>query len=45
MGKLVTLLAVFAAGYLWGDQVLLFVMEAWQEASEASRFKFEELFQ
>ena len=44
MGKVLLLLAVFTAGYLWGDQALSFVIEAWQEASEASRFKFEELF-
>jgi len=43
--RLLTLLTVFVAGYLWGDQALSFVMEAWQEASEASRFKFEELFE
>ena len=45
MGKVLMLLAVFTAGYLWGDQALSFVVEAWQEASEASRFKFEELFE
>ena len=45
MFRLATLLAVFVAGYFWGDQALSFVMEAWQEASEASRFKFEELFE
>ena len=45
MGKVLLLLAVFAAGYLWGDQALSFVIEVWHEASEASRFKFEELFE
>ena len=43
MGKVLIFLAFFAAGYLWGDVALSYVIEGWQEASEAARFKFEEL--
>ena len=44
MGKLITTLAVFAAGYLWGGDVLAFVCEHWEAAREASRIKFERFF-
>ena len=43
MGKVLLFLVVFAAGYLWGDVALSYVIEGWQEASEAARFKFEEI--
>ena len=42
MGKLLTLVAVFAAGYLWGDQAMALAIDAWQELAEASRIKLEE---
>ncbi len=44
MGKLITLLAVFTAGYFWGDIALAYAIDAWQVLSEASRIKFEELY-
>ena len=43
MGKLFLLLAVFAAGYLWGDQALSFAIDVWQEAAEAARPKLAEI--
>ena len=42
MGKLLLLLAVFAAGYLWGDVAHSFAIEVWQDAAEAARTKLEE---
>ena len=44
MGKLLTLLAVFTAGYFWGDIALTYAIDLWQVLSEASRIKFEELY-
>jgi len=44
MGRLITTLAVFAAGYLWGGDVLVFVSEYWEAARESSRIKLERLF-
>jgi len=43
MGKVLLLLAVFAAGYLWGDQALSFAIDVWQDAAEAARPKLEEV--
>lgn len=42
--RLLTTLAVFTAGYLWGGDALAFVSEYWEAAREASRIKFERLF-
>ena len=44
MGKVLLLLAVFTAGYFWGDIALAHAIDAWQVLSEASRIKFEELY-
>tara|TARA_R110000824_G_scaffold328823_1_gene515658 strand:+ start:510 stop:647 length:138 start_codon:yes stop_codon:yes gene_type:complete len=44
MGKALTLLAVFTAGYFWGDIALTHTIDLWQTLSEASRIKFEELY-
>ncbi len=35
-------LAVFTAGYLWGDVALTHAIDLWQDLSEASRIKLEE---
>jgi len=43
MGKLLMLVAVFAAGYLWGDVALTHAIDLWQNMSEASRIKLENL--
>ncbi|MEC8977632.1 MAG: hypothetical protein VYC40_01815 [Pseudomonadota bacterium] len=43
MGKLVVLIAVFAAGYLWGDIALSLAIDAWQDLAEAARPKLENL--
>jgi|TARA_R110000765_G_scaffold403722_1_gene499805 hypothetical protein len=43
MGKLLLLLAVFAAGYLWGDIALPIAIDIWQDLAEASRIKLENL--
>ena len=43
MGKVLLLLAVFAAGYLWGDVALSFAIDVWQDAAEAARPKLEEV--
>lgn len=43
MGKVLLLLAVFAAGYLWGDVALTHAIDLWQDLSEASRIKLENL--
>ena len=43
MGKLLMLVAVFAAGYLWGDVALTQAIDLWQDLSEASRIKLENL--
>ena len=41
MGKLLMLLAVFTAGYLWGDIALAHAIDLWQDLSETSRIKLE----
>ena len=43
MGKLFMLVAVFVAGYLWGDVALTHTIDLWQDLSEASRIKLENL--
>mgnify|MGYP001187389811 FL=1 len=43
MGKLFLLLAVFTAGYFWGDVALSFAIDAWQDLAEAARPKLENL--
>ena len=43
MGKALLLLAVLVAGYIWGAEVLSFVIDVWQETAEAARPKFEEV--
>ena len=43
MGKVLLLLAVFAAGYLWGDVALSLAIDAWQDLAEAARPKLENL--
>ena len=43
MGKLVVLIAVFAAGYLWGDIALSLAIDVWQDLAEAARPKLENL--
>ena len=43
MGKLIMLVAVFTAGYLWGDVALTHVIDLWQDLSEGSRIKLENL--
>ena len=43
MGKVFLLLAVFTAGYLWGDIALSFAIDAWQDLAEAARPKLENL--
>ena len=40
MSKVLTLLAIFVAGYLWGDQALAFAVDTWQAVAEAARPKF-----
>jgi len=43
MGKLILLLAVFAAGYLWGDVALSLTIDVWQDLAEAARPRLENL--
>ena len=43
MGKLLLLLAVFTAGYLWGDQALSLAIDVWQDLAEAARPNMENL--
>jgi hypothetical protein len=43
MGKLLMIIAVFAAGYLWGDQALSLAIDTWQDLAEAARPKLENL--
>jgi hypothetical protein len=43
MGKVLLLLAVFAAGYLWGDVALSLAIDTWQDLAEAARPKLENL--
>ena len=43
MGKVLLLIAVFMAGYLWGDQALSFAIDVWQDAAEQARPKLEEV--
>ena len=43
MGKLILLLAVFAAGYLWGDAALSLTIDVWQGLAEAARPQLENL--
>ena len=45
MGKVILLLAVFLAGYIWGAEVLSFAVDVWQDTTEAARPKFEEIMQ
>jgi|TARA_R110002074_G_scaffold171248_1_gene333668 hypothetical protein len=44
MGRALLLLAVFAAGYFWGDLALSLATDVWQDLAEVARPKFEELF-
>jgi len=41
MGKVFLLLAVFAAGYLWGDIALSFAIDVWQDVAESARPKLD----
>jgi len=41
MGKLILLLIVFAAGYLWGDVALSLAIDMWNNAAESARPKLE----
>jgi len=43
VGKLLTLLAVFAAGYLWGDVALSLAIEVWQDIIGYAKPKLEEV--
>jgi len=43
MGKLILLLAVFAAGYLWGDVALSLTIDVWQDLAETARPQLENL--
>ena len=43
MGKLILLLAAFAAGYLWGDAALSLTIDVWQDLAEAARPQLENI--
>jgi len=43
IGRLLFLGAVFLVGYLWGAEIINFVVEAWIDAAEAARPKLEEV--
>ena len=43
MGKLLMIIAVFAAGYLCGDQAPSLAIDTWQDLAEAARPKLENL--